>query len=66
MTLVDNLKELDTQDDSLWTMACAYDYLIPCRGVCVLLGEVARRRCSVSTTVHYGRWATSTRFPGRR
>ena len=39
MTLVDDLKELDTQDDSLWTMACAYDYLIPCRGVGVLLAD---------------------------
>ena len=39
MTLVDDLKALDTQDDSLWTTACAYDYLTPCRGVCVLLAD---------------------------
>ena len=39
MTLVDDLKALDTQDDSLWTTACAYDYLTPCRRVCVLLAD---------------------------
>ena len=39
MTLIDDLKELDTQDASLWTTACAYDYLIPCRGVGVLLAD---------------------------
>ena len=39
MTLIDDLKELDTQEVSLWTTACAYEYLIPCRGVGVLLAD---------------------------
>jgi nitrite reductase (NADH) small subunit len=39
MTLVDDLKELESQDDPPWTTACSYDYLIPCRGVGVLLDD---------------------------
>lgn len=38
MTLVDDRKDIDGQRDS-WTMACAYDHLIPCRGVGVLLPD---------------------------
>lgn len=37
MTLIDDRKDLDAQHDSEWTSACAYDRLLPCRGVAVLL-----------------------------
>lgn len=37
MTLLDDRKEMDPQGDSAWTPACAYDRLLPCRGVAVLL-----------------------------
>lgn len=37
MTLLDDRKESDAQDNSEWTSACAYDRLLPCRGVAVLL-----------------------------
>lgn len=37
MTLIDDRKDLDAQSDSEWTAACAYDRLLPCRGVAVLL-----------------------------
>lgn len=39
MTLLDDRKELDPQGDSRWTLACAYDRLLPCRGVAVLLPD---------------------------
>jgi nitrite reductase (NADH) small subunit len=37
MTLLDDRKEADAQSNSEWTSACAYDRLVPCRGVGVLL-----------------------------
>ncbi|KAA0110993.1 nitrite reductase small subunit NirD [Mycolicibacterium sp. P9-22] len=37
MTLLDDRKEMDSQGNSEWTSACAYDRLLPCRGVAVLL-----------------------------
>lgn len=37
MTLLDDRKEMDAQGNSEWTSACAYDRLLPCRGVAVLL-----------------------------
>lgn len=37
MTLLDDRKEMDAQGNSEWTPACAYDRLLPCRGVAVLL-----------------------------
>lgn len=37
MTLLDDRKETDAQGNSEWTSACAYDRLLPCRGVAVLL-----------------------------
>ncbi|HYB35059.1 MAG TPA: nitrite reductase small subunit NirD [Mycobacterium sp.] len=39
MTLVDDTTELLALDDETWTAACAYDYLIPNRGVGVLLHD---------------------------
>jgi nitrite reductase (NADH) small subunit len=38
-TLVDHRAELVDLDDQSWTTACAYDYLIPGRGVGVLLDD---------------------------
>jgi nitrite reductase (NADH) small subunit len=37
MTLLDDRKEQDAQGNSEWTSACAFDRLLPCRGVAVLL-----------------------------
>lgn len=37
MTLLDDRKEMDAQGNSEWTSACAFDRLLPCRGVAVLL-----------------------------
>lgn len=37
MTVLDDRKEINAQDGSEWTSACAYDRLLPCRGVAVLL-----------------------------
>ena len=37
MTLLEHLDDLDLQDDPVWTTACSYDRLVPCRGVGVLL-----------------------------
>jgi nitrite reductase (NADH) small subunit len=37
MTLLDDRKEMDAQGDSEWTPACAYEQLLPCRGVAVLM-----------------------------
>lgn len=34
MTLLDDVNDIET-----WTAACAYDHLIPCRGVGVLLAD---------------------------
>lgn len=39
MTLVDDRRERDPKQDSGWTPACRYDYLIPNRGVGVLLAD---------------------------
>ena len=39
MTLVDDRKGVDGRGDTVWTTACAYDFLIPCRGVAVLLSD---------------------------
>ncbi|MDT5105643.1 MAG: nitrite reductase small subunit [Mycobacterium sp.] len=39
MTLLEHLDELDLQDDPVWTTACGYDRLVPCRGVGVLLPD---------------------------
>ena len=39
MTLLDHLEEVDLQDDPAWTTACAYERLIPGRGVGVLLPD---------------------------
>lgn len=39
MTLVDDRNAVDVRSDSGWTTACAYDFLIPGRGVGVLLPE---------------------------
>ncbi len=39
MTLLDDRKAMDAQGDSEWTLACAYDRLLPCRGVAVLLPD---------------------------
>jgi nitrite reductase (NADH) small subunit len=37
MTLLDDLETLDVQQDSDWTTACAYERLVPGRGVGVLM-----------------------------
>ncbi len=37
MTLLDERKEIDGQGNSEWITACAYDRLLPCRGVAVLM-----------------------------
>lgn len=39
MTLLNNVQVSDVQvgDIQVWTTACAYDFLLPCRGVGVLL-----------------------------
>ena len=42
MTLLDDVEEIDAQGDPSWTTACAYDYLIPNRGVGVLLNNGAQ------------------------
>ncbi|OHV06565.1 nitrite reductase small subunit NirD [Mycobacterium talmoniae] len=39
MTLLDDRSELLSCGDQAWTAACAYDYLIPGRGVGVLLDD---------------------------
>ncbi len=39
MTLIDDRRERDPQHDADWTPACRYDYLIPNRGVGVLLAD---------------------------
>ncbi len=39
MILVDDIAEVLAIDDETWTAACAYDYLIPNRGVGVLLHD---------------------------
>lgn len=39
MTLLDDITALSNFDDQTWTAACAYDYLIPGRGVGVLLDD---------------------------
>lgn len=39
MTLADDATELLALCDEAWTVACAYDYLIPNRGVGVLLDD---------------------------
>lgn len=39
MTLLDDRTELLPADDGAWTAACAYEYLIPGRGVGVLLKD---------------------------
>jgi nitrite reductase (NADH) small subunit len=39
MTLLDDRKHVDSQDDWEWIDACAYDRLLPCRGVGVLLPD---------------------------
>lgn len=39
MTLLDDRKAMDAQGDSEWMLACAYDRLLPCRGVAVLLPD---------------------------
>ena len=41
MTLLDDRDERNGLPAMGWTVACRYDYLIPCRGVGVLL-ELAR------------------------
>lgn len=42
MTLLDDRNELNGPPDTRWTAACRYDYLIPCRGVGVLLPDGAQ------------------------
>jgi nitrite reductase (NADH) small subunit len=37
VTLLEHLDDIDLQDDPVWTTACSYDRLVPCRGVGVLL-----------------------------
>jgi nitrite reductase/ring-hydroxylating ferredoxin subunit len=37
VTLLDGLETLDVQQDSDWTTACAYERLVPGRGVGVLM-----------------------------
>ncbi|MDH6195971.1 nitrite reductase (NADH) small subunit [Mycobacterium frederiksbergense] len=39
MTLLDDRHRIDSRWDPVWTTACAYDFLIPCRGVAVLLPD---------------------------
>ena len=42
MTLLDDQRDIDGRagrDAPVWTTACAYDFLIPCRGVTVLLPD---------------------------
>lgn len=39
MTLLDDRNQVADRFDSGWTTACAYEYLIPCRGVAVLLPD---------------------------
>jgi nitrite reductase (NADH) small subunit len=39
MTLLDDINDLDIRGELSWTTACRYDYLIPCRGVGVLLHD---------------------------
>ena len=40
MTLLNDAQDAqDAQDLQVWTTACAYDHLIPCRGVGVLLDD---------------------------
>lgn len=41
MTLLDNIENVEGQQNP-WTTACAYDYLVPARGVCVLLSDGAQ------------------------
>jgi nitrite reductase (NADH) small subunit len=42
VTLLDDRNELNGPPDTRWTAACRYDYLIPCRGVGVLLPDGAQ------------------------
>lgn len=42
MTLLDDRKDVDVQKELSWTTACAHDFLIPCRGVAVLLPDGAQ------------------------
>ncbi len=42
MTLLDDRKDIDPQGDWEWVSACAYDRLLPCRGVGVLLPDGAQ------------------------
>jgi nitrite reductase (NADH) small subunit len=42
VTLVDHRDDVDLRDDPAWTTACAYERLIPGRGVGVLLPDGAQ------------------------
>ncbi len=42
MTLLDDGIEFQAADSDTWIVACPYDYLIPCRGVGVLLPDGAQ------------------------
>lgn len=42
MTLLDDRTDLQSSSDQAWTRACAYNYLIPGRGVAVLLDDGSR------------------------
>lgn len=42
MTLLDDITDISTHPDETWTAACGYDYLIPGRGVGVLLDDGAQ------------------------
>jgi nitrite reductase (NADH) small subunit len=42
MTLLDHRDDVDLRDDPAWTTACAYERLIPGRGVGVLLPDGAQ------------------------
>ncbi|ORA39143.1 nitrite reductase small subunit NirD [Mycobacterium aquaticum] len=39
MTLLDVHQDIDASTSREWTTACRYDYLMPCRGVAVLLPD---------------------------
>ncbi|MHA3024372.1 nitrite reductase small subunit NirD [Mycobacterium sp. BMJ-28] len=39
MTLLDDRKDVDSKGDWEWVEACAYDRLLPCRGVGVLMPD---------------------------
>lgn len=42
MTLLDDHKDVNAATSSEWTTACRYEFLIPCRGVAVLLPDGAQ------------------------